>query len=123
MTEKNVPKIRFPGFSDPWEQRKFGDIFKEYSVKNCQNLPALTIVQGTGTVERDQMDRQLNYDKANLKGYKLVNPGDFIVHLRSFEGGLEKANSKGIVSPAYHVFHGARSTIDSIILSFALIIL
>lgn len=107
MTEKNVPKIRFPGFSDPWEQRKFGDIFKEYSVKNCQNLPALTIVQGTGTVERDQMDRQLNYDKANLKGYKLVNPGDFIVHLRSFEGGLEKANSKGIVSPAYHVFHGA----------------
>ena len=31
---------------------------------------------------------------------------DFIVHLRTFEGGLEKANSDGIVSPAYHIFHG-----------------
>ena len=31
---------------------------------------------------------------------------DFIVHLRSFEGGLEKANSDGIISPAYHTLHG-----------------
>ena len=31
---------------------------------------------------------------------------NFIVHLRSFEGGLEKANCDGIISPAYHTFHG-----------------
>lgn len=36
----------------------------------------------------------------------MVNKDDFIVHLRSFEGGLEKANSQGIISPAYHTFHG-----------------
>ena len=36
----------------------------------------------------------------------MVNKGDFIVHLRSFEGGLEKSSHKGIVSPAYHTFRG-----------------
>ena len=37
----------------------------------------------------------------------MVQKDDFIVHLRSFEGGLEKANSDGVISPAYHTFHGA----------------
>ena len=36
----------------------------------------------------------------------MVKKDDFIVHLRSFEGGLEKANTDGIISPAYHTFHG-----------------
>ena len=36
----------------------------------------------------------------------MVKKDDFIVHLRSFEGGLERANSDGIISPAYHTFHG-----------------
>ena len=47
-----------------------------------------------------------------MKNYKLVNKGDFIVHLRSFEGGLEVANSRGIVSPAYHIFCGDKVYTD-----------
>ncbi len=101
-----VPRIRFPGFTDPWEQRKLGDVFEEYSEKNHEELPALTIVQGKGTILREESDRNLQYDKSSLSGYKMVHKDDFIVHLRSFEGGLEKANSDGIVSPAYHMFHG-----------------
>ena len=104
--EKKAPKLRFPGFTDAWEQRKFGDVFKEYSEKKHPELPALTIIQGTGTILRSESDRNLQYDKSSLINYKLVNKDDFIVHLRSFEGGLEKANSDGIVSPAYHIFHG-----------------
>ena len=41
------------------------------------------------------------YDNTNTKNYKRVKFGDFIIHLRSFEGGLEMANEQGIVSPAY----------------------
>ena len=89
-----------------WEQRKFGDVFDEYSEKNRADLPPLTIIQGGGTIRRDESERALQYDKASLSNYKVVNEGDFIVHLRSFEGGLEKANSQGIISPAYHTFHG-----------------
>ena len=102
----NTPKIRFKGFKDDWEQRKLGDVFKEYSEKHHEELPALTIVQGGGTILREESDRSLQYDKSNLSGYKMVKKDDFIVHLRSFEGGLEKANSDGIISPAYHTMHG-----------------
>ena len=102
---QKVPEIRFKGFTDDWEQRKLGDVFKEYSEKNHTELPALTIIQGGGTVKREDSDRNLMYDKSNLSNYKMVRKDDFIVHLRSFEGGLEKASSDGIISPAYHTFH------------------
>ena len=100
------PAVRFKGFTSPWERRKFGDVFEEYSEKNRADLPPLTIIQGSGTIRRDESERALQYDKASLSNYKVVNEGDLIVHLRSFEGGLEKANSQGIISPAYHTFHG-----------------
>ena len=101
----NTPNIRFKGFTDDWEQRKLGDVFKEYSEKNHMELPALTIIQGGGTVKREDSDRNLMYDKSNLSNYKMVRKDDFIVHLRSFEGGLEKSSLDGIISPAYHTFH------------------
>ena len=88
-----------------WEQRKLGDVFKEYSEKNHIELPALTIIQGGGTVKREDAERNLMYDKSNLSNYKIVRKDDFIVHLRSFEGGLEKSSLDGIISPAYHTFH------------------
>lgn len=100
------PKIRFKGFTETWEQRKLGNIFKEYSEKNHDELPALTIVQGQGTINRDESDRNLMYKKSNLSSYKMVKKNDFIVHLRSFEGGLEIATIDGIISPAYHTLHG-----------------
>ena len=100
------PAIRFQGFTDAWEQRKLGHVFVEYSEKGHPELPALTIIQGGGTVRRDESERSLQYDKASLANYKMVNAEDFIVHLRSFEGGLEKATTLGIISPAYHTFHG-----------------
>ena len=68
----------------------------------------MTILQGGGTIRRDESERALQYDKKSLSNYKKVNVGDFIVHLRSFEGGLEMATNTGIVSPAYHIFHGEK---------------
>lgn len=106
MNNMKKPKIRFKGFTDDWEQRKLGDVFEEYSIKGHPELPALTIIQGGGTVRRDESARNLVYDKGSLSNYKVVKEGDFIVHLRSFEGGLEKATNLGIISPAYHTFHG-----------------
>ena len=106
FTFRNKSAIVLPNNTTTWEQRKFGDVFEEYSEKNHEELPPLTIIQGKGTILREESDRNLQYDKTNLSGYKLVRKDDFIVHLRSFEGGLEKANGDGIVSPAYHMFHG-----------------
>ena len=63
----------------------------------------MTIIQGKGTLPREQAGRNIHYDDASLANYKKVEQGDFIIHLRSFEGGLEMANEDGIVSPAYTI--------------------
>ena len=103
---EKVPRWRFKGFNDDWEQCKLGEIFEEYSEKNHEELPALTIIQGGGTILREESNRNMQYERSSLSGYKMVKKDDFILHLRSFEGGLEKANTNGIISPAYHTFHG-----------------
>ena len=89
-----------------WEEKKLSEMFKKVVEKNRLDLPALTIIQGSGTIRRDESERRITYDEKGLKNYKAVHKNDFIVHLRSFEGGLEIANQDGFVSPAYHVYRG-----------------
>lgn len=84
-----------------WKKERLESIFFEVNERNHPNESVLTIVQGYGTDYRSNVDRRINYDKANVTSYKAVQKGDFIIHLRSFEGGLEMANQNGIVSPAY----------------------
>ena len=62
---KKIPEIRFSGFTGVWEQRKLGDVFTEYSEKNHSELPPLSIVQGCGTVLREESNRNLQYDKSS----------------------------------------------------------
>ena len=86
-----------------WEELKISDLFSPVSDKGHSDLTVLTIVQGIGTLPRDSVDRRISYDKASTNTYKRVEKNDFILHLRSFEGGLELANSEGVVSPAYTI--------------------
>lgn len=101
--DEKVPRLRFPKFYEPWKTFLLKDIFTEIIEKNCPKLPVLSILQGKGTVLRDTSERRISYDKANLNGYKAMKKGDFIIHLRSFEGGLECSNHEGISSPAYKI--------------------
>jgi len=95
-------KLRFCSYKK-WEEMKISDLFSPISDKGYGDLTVLTIVQGIGTLPRDSVDRRISYDKASTNTYKRVEKDDFILHLRSFEGGLELANSEGIVSPAYTI--------------------
>ena len=97
------PKLRFPGFDEPWNIYKAEELFKNVADKNHPTETVLTIIQGKGTLPREQAGRNIHYDDASLANYKKVEQGDFIIHLRSFEGGLEMANEDGIVSPAYTI--------------------
>ena len=97
------PKLRFPGFNEPWSIYKAEELFKNVADKNHPMETVLTIIQGKGTLPREQAGRNIHYDDSSLANYKKVEQGDFIIHLRSFEGGLEMANEDGIVSPAYTI--------------------
>ena len=97
------PRLRFPGFDEPWSIYKAEELFKNVADKNHPTETVLTIIQGKGTLPRERAGRNIHYDDASLANYKKVEQGDFIIHLRSFEGGLEMANEDGIVSPAYTI--------------------
>ncbi len=64
----------------------------------------LSATQDKGMIPRSSTGIDIKYEKKNLRGYKKVEPGDFIVHLRSFQGGFAYSDLTGIVSPAYTVF-------------------
>ncbi len=95
-------KLHFQTTSS-WGEVKISELFSPISEKGYVNLTVLTIVQGVGTQPRESVERRISYDKSNTNTYKRVLENDFILHLRSFEGGLEIANSEGIVSPAYTI--------------------
>lgn len=105
MQQLLTGRVRLPGFSSRWDIAKTGELFKPVSVKNHPDERVLSVTQDMGVVYRDQMDRKIGMSLDNTGGYKLVRPGDFIISLRSFQGGLEMSRVRGIVSPAYHVIH------------------
>ena len=98
-----VPELRFAGFADDWEQRKAGDIFKNVSDKGYSDLPVLSASQELGMIRRDEIGIDIKYDEASTKNYKRVQPGQFVIHLRSFQGGFAWSDIEGITSPAYTV--------------------
>ncbi|MBF7049844.1 restriction endonuclease subunit S [Streptococcus sp. HF-2466] len=86
-----------------WEQRKSDKIFQSVSDKNHPDLPVLSASQELGMVKRDDVGIDIKYDKSSLKNYKRVVPGQFVIHLRSFQGGFAHSIIEGITSPAYTI--------------------
>lgn len=104
MGEKElIPAIRFKGFTDPWEQRAAAKIFFSASEKGFKDLPVLSATQDRGMILRDNSGINIQYEKSSLTAYKKIEPGDFVIHLRSFQGGFAHSDYEGITSPAYTV--------------------
>ncbi|MCP9334196.1 restriction endonuclease subunit S [Lentilactobacillus hilgardii] len=98
------PQLRFSGFSDAWEQRKAKDIFNSLVEKGKEKLPVLSVTQNNGVVYREDVGIDIKYDRKTLNNYKIIYPGNFVISLRSFQGGFELSNKLGIISPAYTIF-------------------
>ena len=86
-----------------WEQRKADYIFKSVTEKGYPELPVLSASQELGMVYRNQNGIDIQHDKKNESSYKRVSPGQFVIHLRSFQGGFAYSEVEGITSPAYTV--------------------
>ena len=97
-------QVRFKGFTDAWEQRKGSEIFRSKSERGFPSLPVLSATQDEGMIYRDNSGIDIKFNKSSLINYKRIVPGDFVVHLRSFQGGFAYSNVEGIASPAYTVF-------------------
>ena len=58
-------------------------------------------------VERDSLGIDIKYEAESVSGYKIVRPGEYVIHLRSFQGGFAFSDTTGICSPAYTILHPA----------------
>ena len=87
------------------------DLFEPVSERARPDLPLLAVMQDIGIVRREDLERRVAMPDGSTSSYKVVRPGDFVISLRSFEGGLEYSGITGLVSPAYTVLR-PRGEID-----------
>lgn len=85
-----------------WEYKYGNELFKTVSNKSHNSdSPILAISQEYGAVPRELINYQISVTEKSIESYKVVNIGDFIISLRSFQGGIEYSKYHGICSPAY----------------------
>ena len=101
--KETVPQVRFKGFDGEWVQADAGFIFDTRDDRRHPELPVLAATQELGMVQRSKIHYDISYDKKNAVTYKRVMPGQFVIHLRSFQGGFAHSDTEGITSPAYTV--------------------
>lgn len=110
---ERVPKVRFPEFEGEWRYLNGDKVFKKISNKNHNSdLPILAITQEHGAIPRDEIDYSVIVTAKSVESYKVVEVGDFIISLRSFQGGIEYSNYKGICSPAYIILRKKIEVVD-----------
>lgn len=86
-----------------WEVRKIKYTFKERSQKGFPKLPLLSATQQYGVIKKDDYENRTVVATKGLETLKLVCKNDFVISLRSFEGGIEMSHEEGIISPAYTI--------------------
>ena len=106
------PELRFPDFTDAWEQRKLNEISQKVTEKNVNNIYQETFTNSAefGIInQRDFFDKDIS-NKANLAGYYVVQNNDFVYNPRISNfapvGPIKrnKLGRNGVMSPLYYVF-------------------
>lgn len=87
-----------------WKKIKADNLFENYSNKKHDGtLTILAATQDKGIVPRDEIDIDIKSSDASVLSYKIIEKGNFVISLRSFQGGIEYSEYYGICSPAYTV--------------------
>lgn len=92
-----------PMIPSQWELKKIKWSFKERSEKGYPDEPLLVASQNMGVVPKNVYGKRTVEALKDLDKLKLVKVGDYVVSLRSFQGGIEYAYYQGIISPAYTI--------------------
>ena len=113
MQQLLTGKRRLPGFEGVWKYIPAREIFKSITDKKYSwDLQVLPSTQDRGIVPRDQVGIDIKYEADSLSSYKKVEKGNFVISLRSFQGGIEYSDYTGIVSTAYTVLKSIEKISD-----------
>ena len=100
---EKYPKLRFKGFSEPWNTVRIGDVYAERSERGAEDMELLSVTMNDGVKMRSDIEGKDNSseDKSN---YKIVRAGDMVYNsMRMWQGANGISPWDGIVSPAYTV--------------------
>lgn len=96
-----------------WGKRRMKFLFKERVQNGFPDEPLLAATQNKGVVRKEDYGTRTVTATKDFHLLKLVQTGDFVISLRSFEGGIEVAHCRGIISPAYTILEPGRDAKQS----------
>ena len=99
------PEVRFPGFTDAWEQRKLGELYIERNERGNDSLQMLSVSIHTGVsdgaLDEETLGKFVKRSEDKSK-YKHVYAGDLVFNMmRAWQGAIGVAKNEGMISPAY----------------------
>ena len=100
---KNNDELWLPQIPAHWDSVKIKYLFDERVEKGFPDEPLLVAAQNMGVVPKHVYGNRTVEATKDLNLLKLVRVGDFVISLRSFQGGIEYAYYQGIISPAYTI--------------------
>ncbi|HEL1542993.1 TPA: restriction endonuclease subunit S [Streptococcus suis] len=103
--KSTVPRLRFPGFTDAWKQRKLGEVLKE---RNESRSPSADVPLVSFTVENGVTPKTERYNREFLvrdenKKYKFTQLDDIVYNPANLKFGAIARNKYGaaVFSPIY----------------------
>jgi len=100
---KNSEVVWLGNVPEHWEIVKSKRILVEASIKGFPDEELLAATQTKGVIPKSLYENTTVTATKNFETLKLVEKGDFVISLRSFQGGIEYAHYRGIISPAYTI--------------------
>ena len=85
-----------------YSYRQLFEVINERN-KQMEYSNILAASQEKGMVNRDELNLDIQFERSNIDIYKIVRKGDYVIHLRSFQGGFAFSNMTGVCSPAYTI--------------------
>lgn len=86
-----------------WSTRRMKFLVRERRQRGFPREPLLAATQTKGVVRKQDYEARTVTATAGLENLQLVEVGDFVISLRSFQGGIEISHARGIISPAYTI--------------------
>ena len=110
MRKMNDSGIEWIGeIPEGWEVVKAKYLFAQRNEKGNSALVLLSPTQKYGVIPQSQLEGVVQVkENTDLRTFKTIHIGDFVISLRSFQGGFEFSNYEGVCSPAYQVFHATK---------------
>ena len=98
IIEKLYAEVRGTTYS----YRQLFNIINERN-KQLEYSNVLSASQEKGMVSREDLNLDIQFERSNINAYKIVRNGDYVIHLRSFQGGFAFSEKTGVCSPAYTI--------------------